>query len=499
MFRNRILAFIIIISSVMFAQNRGNNLAFQGIETSNEMSVKAAAMGGAFTSQSGSLDALFFNPAGLKGIKSLQFSVTTNFSQNKWFENQVYRPNRYFVTLPFYLEGLYIPDPAQNGVLDHLRMWTPESIIDSSYTLGSLETGVDPQSEEAADWIEEKNNSGLTHIAVAMPFNLFDYNFVAAASYGREVNINDYDRNDTYTDPHLGYHGYGEIGRVNGVDTLVVNWDKYLRERTGQIDNITAALSFQLNENISFGAGGKFSFGESDDRFALDRVGYFDLLKQNYFRFSYDTTYQHISGTSNYSSNAFNLGVHLQLEKVSAGINVELPYTISREYDYTETVFDSNGISTRKISGEDKIDMPMTVNFGLAFRPVDNLSLAIDYRYAPFSETEYDFQSADTTFYGFADQQIFSFGIDYQPYDFLSLQAGYCQTPQIFIPDGAADKEAGPKATTLSGGLGIHTDYGTLQFAYIYRTLQYYDSYFSNTNYNTINYSNLMVGYSLTL
>lgn len=499
MFRNRILAFIIIISSVMFAQNRGNNLAFQGIETSNELSVKAAAMGGAFTSQTGTLDALYFNPAGLRDVKSFQFSVSTNFSNHKWFENQVYRPNRYFVTLPFYLEGLYVPDPAQNGMLDHLRMWTPQSTIDSSYTLGTLETGVDPQSEDAADWIEEKSNSGLTHIAAAMPFNLFDYNFVVAASYGREVNINDFDRNDTYINPHPGYLGYGEMGRVNGVDTLVMTWDRYLRERTGQIDNITAALSFELNENISIGVGGKFSFGESDDVFALDRVGYFDLLKQNYFRFSYDTTYQHISGTSTYSSNAFNVGVNLKLEKITAGIRVELPYTISREYDYTETLFDTNGTSTRTISGEDKIDLPVKVNLGLAFRPHENIAIAIDYSYAPYSETKYDSQSTDTTFYGFADQQVFSFGIDYKPYDFLSLQAGYRQTPQIFIPDGAADKESGPKATTLSGGLGIHTDYGTLQFAYIWRTLKYYDSYFSNTNYNTINYSNLMVGYSLTL
>lgn len=499
MFGKKLLLGFIFCTSIIFAQNRGDNLAFQGIDDFNNQGLKASAMGGAFTSQSGSLDALYYNPAGLRGIKSITFSAAANFSSNKWFENQVYRPNRYFVTLPFYLEGLYIPDPADNGVLDHLRMWTDESLLDSSYVVKFPETGLDPQSEDAADWVETAKNSGFNHIAAAMPFSLFDYNFVAAVSYGREVTIANYDRNQTFLDPHLGFDAYGEMGRVNGVDTLVVQWYDYTRKRNGNIDNVNAAINFELDENFAFAVGGKFSWGESNDILALDKIGYFDLIRQNQFRFSYDTAYQHINGKSEYSSTAFNLGAHFQLEKISVGVKVNLPYTFSRKYSYTESVLDTNGISTKTVSGTDKAKFPMTFNFGLSFKPNDKLVLALDYQYAPYSKTEYELAVTDSTFKNWADQNVFSFGVDYQPYDFLSLQAGYRQIPQTFVPEGSAITDSGPKAESINGGIGIHTFLGTLQFAYEYRVLRYYDSYFSNTNYNTIQYSNIMIGYYLSL
>lgn len=500
MFRNRILAFIIITTTIVLAQHRGNNIAFQGLDNFTARSAKASAMGGAFTSQSGSLDALFYNPAGLSHIYKIQVSATGNYSNTKWFENQVYRPNRYFVTLPFYLEGLYVPDPAQNGMLDSERLWTEDYFIDSSYVVNAPELGVDPQSEDAADWVEEEDDAALANIAVAVPFVLFEKDFTAAVAYGRDVTIADYDRNQTYLDPHIGFLGYGDIGRVNGTDTLNVNWYDYSRKRTGHIDNVNAALSFQLDDNFSFGIGGKFAWGQSDDYYKLDKIGYFTLIEQNEFRFSYDTLYQHYSGTSDYSSVAFNLGAQYKSEHFSIGVKVDLPYTLTREYDYTESVLDTNGnVNTSKRSGEDKIKFPAVLNVGIGFNPFDNLVVAFDYTYAPYSDTEYELTESDSTFHEWVDQQIFRVGVDYRPIDLISLQAGYRQTPQVFVPDGSAVKDAGPKAESINCGFGIHTDYGTLQFAYEYRILRYYDSYYSNTNYNTREYSNFMLGYNLSL
>lgn len=490
---------LLFISSLLFAQNRGDNISFQGTDNFNSLGIKATAMGGAFTSQSGELDALFYNPAGLSGIKGIQFSVATNFSSNKWFENQVYRPNRYFVTLPFYLEGLYVPDPADNGIYDHLRMWTDQSLIDSSYFVKFPETGLDPQGEEAADWVETADNSALNHFAVAVPFEFAGYSFTVAAAYGRENTIADYDRNKTFLDPHLGYDAYGEMSRVNGIDTLVVQWYDYMRKRTGSIDEATGAISFKVNDNISVGAGFKTSWGSSDDKMALDKIGYFNLVAQNRFRFSYDTAYQYIGGTSDYSSTKFNLGLNLSLDHVSFGLNVDLPYTFTRDFEFTKEILDSNGIRSTKYSGTDKAEFPFVISAGVSFSPVENLSIVMDYRYAPFSQTKFTHALTDTTFKNWADQHTFSFGIDYRPVDFLSLQAGYRQIPQTFVPDGSAIRDSGPKAENVSVGLGIHTFLGTIQAAYQYRVLKYYDSYFSNTNYNTIIYSNILVGYKLSL
>lgn len=499
MIGKKIIICLILSSSFIFSQHRGDNLSFQGVDNFANQSVKAAAMGGAYTSQSGSIDALFYNPAGLRGIKSLEVSAAVNFGGNKWYENQVYRPNRYFVTLPFYLEGLYTPDPAQNGMFDHERLWTDEYLLDTTYVVNAPRTGLDPQSEEAADWKEQNNISSLTHFAVAVPFNLFDYNFTGAVSYGREVNINDFDRNETFLDPHIGFDAYGEMGRVNGQDTLVVDWYDYYRKRTGQIDNISAAINFELNEYLSFGIGGKYSWGESDDIQRLDKIGYFTLIRQNQFRYSYDTSYQYISGLSEYSSTSFNLGVHFQLKKITVGVKIDLPYTQTREYNYTESVLDSVNSYTKKISGSDKAKYPMIINTGISFKPVDNLILALDYRYAPYSKTEFELSKKDTTFANWVDQHTFSVGVDYQPFEFLSLQAGYRQIPQTFVPEGAATKDAGPNAESINAGLGIHTKLGSIYFAYEYRVLRYYDSYFSNSNYNTNQFSNFMIGYNISL
>ncbi len=499
MYMKKIIITFLSITSIIIAQNRGNNLSFQGIDNFNNQGVKAAAMAGAYTSQSGMVDALHYNPAGLSGITSIQISAATNFSNNKWFENQVYRPNRYFVTLPFYLERLYTPDPAQNGMFDHERLWTEDFLIDSNYVVNFPETGLDPQSEDAANWIKKNDNSGLSSIMAAMPFSISNQKFVAAISYGREVTFADYDRNETFLDPHIGYDSYGQISRVNGNDTLVVNWFDYARERTGEIDNINAAISYELNENFSFGLGAKISWGQSDDRQTLDKIGYFDLVQQNRFRFSYDTTYHYISGKSDYSSTAFNVGILFQLDKFSVGLKVDLPYTFTREYSYEEQFMDSTGSFSRSFSGADEAKFPMVYTAGISFSPVNNITLAIDYQYAPYSETEFEFSSADTTFNNWVDQEVFRFGLDYKAFEFLSLQAGYKQVPQTFVPDGAAIKDSGPKAESINAGIGVHTDYGSIHLAYEYRVLRYYDSYYSNTNYNTTQFSNLMIGYNLTL
>jgi len=69
----------------------------------------------------------------------------------------------------------------------------------------------------------------------------------------------------------------------------------------------------------------------------------------------------------------------------------------------------------------------------------------------------------------------------------------------LFIPDGAAIQTSGPSAKSYTFGLGLNTDFGQLNVAYEIRTLRYYDSYYSNTNYNTNEFTNLMFGYTIEL
>jgi opacity protein-like surface antigen len=495
---------ILVFISIMFAansvaQHRGDNLTFQGLTTQNDPGVKATAMGAAVTSLLGDVSSVFYNPASLIGVNKLQVTVAGNNYSVSWKENQHYRPNRLFVTLPFYLEGLYIPDPAENGMFDYERVWTEDQQIDSSYVVALPDLGLDPYSDEAADWKVENSQFTFNNVAVALPLNFGDQNFVISAAYFRKYNVEDFDRNDTYLDPHIGYIGYGDMARVNGVDTLVVNWSRYERQRSGPIDNITAGLAYDVNKYINVGLGFQTNWGETNDIQSLQQIGTFDLIREQRFRFSYVDSYEEYKGISKFSSTSFNIGLIFNFNKVNVGLNVYLPYTVERDWNYTITSSDSNGTNTSQASGVDKLEIPAIFNFGVSFQPTSNFTAAIDYEYAPLSQAEFNLQVEDPTLRNYMDRHTLRVGLEYMPADFLSIMLGYRNIPATFVPDGAADVESGPDANSISGGLSFHTFIGRFDLAYEYRNLKYYDSYYSNTNYVTQTYSSLLFGFVYSL
>jgi long-subunit fatty acid transport protein len=495
-----LLLFVFIYSALQVnAQHRGDNLAFQGVDNFQEFGVKAAAMGGAVSSLNGNISSIAYNTAGLATIDKLNFYIS-GFSNNmSWTENQNYRPNRFFVNLPFYLEGYYTPLPEENGMFDYERVWTADGNIDSSYILTLPDMGLDPFSEEAADWKKEVTNSGLNNVAAAIPFELSGHKFVVAAAYNRVINIDDYDVNETYLDPHIGYLQYGDVPRVDGVDTLIMNWDVYHRERAGKIDNLSFAVAYDISKELKVGLGFKSSFGDSKDYWSLNRVGYFDLVRQQRFRFSYDTLNTASRGESKFSSTSFNLGFQADLDEFKIGIRVDLPYTLKREWDYTYLYEDADSSASRSMSGTDEVKYPAIFTFGASFQPVENFILAIDYEYAPLSSAEFSLAREDSTFRQWTDKHTFRVGAEFKPWDFLSLLAGYRNIPAAFIPDGAAIKDAGPKANSYTFGVSVETVFGIVDLSYELRTMRYYDSYYSNTNYNTIDFSSLLFGYTFKL
>ncbi|MBU1679946.1 MAG: hypothetical protein KKD86_14020 [Bacteroidetes bacterium] len=490
---------LLVFPILLNAQHRGDNIDFQGLSDLNDAGVKATAMGSAVTSLSGDISSLFYNPAGLASIKEIKVSATANYYSNSWWENQHYRPNRLFVTLPFYLEGLYIPDPADDGKLDVDRLWTPDNFIDSNYVINLPDLGKDPFGKDAADWKRDVKGFAFNNFAAAVPLEILDQNFVFSAGFSSKINIQNFDQNNTYLDPHPGYFEYGEIGRVNGNDTLIVNWSRYLRQREGSVYSVVGGIGYELNKMFSFGLGVNYMWGSSDDYQYLDRVGTFDLLDDNDFRFSYADNYQEIKGASNYNALNINFGFQVKLKKFQFGAKVDLPYTLERSFSFTETFKDTaNNTSTEK-SGMDQFKIPAVYNFGVSFYPVENFLLALDYEYAPFSKGSYSIESSGEPNRKWSDRHTLKFGMEYSPFDFISLLAGYRNIPTTFIPDGTADKKSGPKADSYTFGLSIDTFFGRFDASYEYRILNYYDSYFSNTNYVTETYTNVMVGFVYSL
>jgi len=97
------------------------------------------------------------------------------------------------------------------------------------------------------------------------------------------------------------------------------------------------------------------------------------------------------------------------------------------------------------------------------------------------------------------DRHTFRIGAEYTPIELISVMAGYRDQPSLFIPDGAAIKTTGPSNKSYTFGLSFNTAFGRLDLTYVYSELRYYDSYYSNTNYNTNQLSNLLFGYTLEL
>jgi len=484
--------FIITLYSIsLFSQHRGDNLSFQGISFENSLGTKALAIGGAYSSISGDVLSIFYNPAGLADINKFQISVSGINQSKMWRENQNYRPNRFFVTLPFYLEGLYIPDPADNG------RWDYEIAQDTSknYVVNPPDLGLEPYSEEAADWQRDRNKLSFNNIALAVPLNIDGNNLVFSAAFDQN-NIFDFDRNDTYLDPHLGYDFYGNIGQVNGLDTMVVKWSRYLRQREGNLNNIRGAAAYQIIDYIKFGIGFTYTWGNSDDFQSLSRVGSFDLIRENRFRFYYQDVYNEVAGSSKYSAAKFNAGFIGDLGKLKIGLNVDFPFNLKREWIYTEVYNDSASSLSVNKSGTDEFEVPAIFTIGASISPIEWFTFSIDIEKAPFSMATFNLASSDTMFRSWVDRTILRFGVEFKATDFLTILVGYRDIPQTFVPDGAAFQDKGPDEESYTAGVSLSLFFGQLDIAYELRRLKYYDSYFSNTNYVYETYNNLLIGFT---
>lgn len=493
-----LFAFVILLglNCELFSQHRGDNLSFQGLNEINGTGVKSAAMGGADITNLGDLSSIFSNPAGLAGIKNYKISITANNFEKKWWENQDYRPDRQFVTLPFYLDGLYVPNPENNGKWDYDAFFD-----DSTYIVNDPKLGLDPYSEAASVWKKSKSGSILNNVALAIPINIADYSFVLSGAYSQQNNILDYDRNNTYLDPNIGSTAYGPlVTRVTSAgDSVRVNWYDYTRAKNGEIKQITIALSSQITDYLNIGLSTNILSGESDDFYSLNKVGYFDLLGgPNSFKFSYDTLNTTITGASKYSGVNLGIGAIVQLNRINIGIKINTPYNLKKEWNYETTIANPDSSSLKNLSGTDVLEIPLTYAIGISFKPVDAVRIAFDLEKANYSKAEFNLANPDTTLKSWANQTIIRMGAEYNVYDFITLLVGYKIKSELFIPDGAAIKDKGPNAITYSLGLSLNFDFGRFDFAYTMRKMHYFDSYFSNTNYNTQTYENMLLGYTFT-
>ncbi|KAA3658466.1 MAG: hypothetical protein DWQ10_11130, partial [Calditrichaeota bacterium] len=96
-----------------------------------------------------------------------------------------------------------------------------------------------------------------------------------------------------------------------------------------------------------------------------------------------------------------------------------------------------------------------------------------------------------------ADKTSWGLGVQYDVTSNFALLGGYRIEPQVFIPDGSADLENGPDAEAYSLGASLTVSKIRLDFAWQRSKMQYFDAYFSNTNFAYESQDRLLSGVTL--
>ncbi|NQV40812.1 MAG: outer membrane protein transport protein [Candidatus Marinimicrobia bacterium] len=494
-----ILAFLVSVH----AQNRGNILSFQGVDKALTFTPGALGSGLDGISDLGGSASIFSNPAGLSGIKGLTVSTGMVSIENQWWENQHYRPNRLFVTLPFYLEGLYIPDPINNGRLDSDVFF--ESLLDTSYLVSNPEMGLEHFSEEAADWKQTESTSGLSHFGIALPVNIAGNKIAFSAGYASLLNGISYDRNKTYLTPHPGYIDYNMPALVEGADTTRIDWYDFQRLQKTNLNQISLGVGYEATENIHLGLGLSIYSGGSEELQVQDKVGYFDLIDQNEFIWSYDTMNTQYSGDADFSGTAIKLGLILDYDHFRMGLSYTSKMDLTKDWSYEKTLTYLQGdtlltSSMSTIEGQDVMTIPGSYGVGVQLKPVEKFTFLLSYEMHLYGDSEVSRDTLSTFSMGdmqsWIDQSIVQFGMRYELHDMVYLNALYRSVPMSYVPDGAAIKASGPEA--ISYRLGVELDLGSLggiDLGYALQDLKYQDNYYSNTNYSREQGSSFTVSY----
>ena len=497
-----LLGVLYFFPAFSMSQGNGDPLGFQGLSTLNVFSAKALAQGNTSMAQTGDVNSLFNNPAGLGGINRMQISITGKSSQWKQHENQFWTENRKHPLLPALLDGRYVPDPSNNGLLDTelVKLMSPD---DYATPL----VGYDQYSPQVADWKDSYSSQlPVNNISLAIPLKIMDKRLVLAAGFARRYDMYEYDRNDTYLNPHLGDRTNPII--MAAADSTVINWFKYERMRVGGINDLTVGLALQLSDHLQLGLSLQNMSGESDDRLEMDKIGNILFPTTNNFAFTYDTMTVVQSGISAYSGFSTKFGILFNSKKFNLGFCITSPYTVTRDWNYTTEIFQTDTIITTQYQGQDRADLPISIALGARIEPKKQLSISFDIGLNPYSKTNYSYTDTsitnaniqlDTTRLNWVNQTTFGIGMSYRITPGISVMVGYRSAPEVFIPNRAAFRQKGPEMESVSTGISITLPIGQFDMAYEYRFLKYYDSWETNINYVLKTENHLVASLSFSL
>ncbi|MGB2867433.1 MAG: hypothetical protein WBD36_03190 [Bacteroidota bacterium] len=513
---------LVLLSNKGEAQHNGDPLLFQGLENRASTDAKGSAYGNAFVSRSNDLNSIFYNPAGLADISSVQVSVSSHYQDYLIRDNQYFVPSVAssggYTALNLYLSHVIIPDPAWNNIWsDSLRIIWYDSLgnpIGANWwdpnRLRDLPQDQSDYSEDAAVNQKKKNMFAFDHIAMTIPFDFMEKRFVAAVSYNRQFSGYNYDWNGAHFSPHWGMVA-GDVGAINDTvkdDIVRSNWSVFTRERTDGVHALTGALAFKVDNHFQIGGKVQYLMGETHDTQALQRIGYFRFKNgfgNSSWSFSYDTHDSLVRGNSKIYGMMFNFGVIYNSPNFNLGLNIQLPYRMERAWSYSTQVSTRDSVGnlslvSSAIAGRDYVTLPVVIAGGITVKNINDLTLSLEYESNPLSSATYELTSIPdslfTQYQKWVDQTSLRFGVEYAIADGVSVLGGYQVQGAPFIGYAVADKEQGAPIDKYSCGLSLSILDGRLDIAYLYSQLKYYDVYMSNRNFTLERSQSILFGYT---
>ena len=167
------------------------------------------------------------------------------------------------------------------------------------------------------------------------------------------------------------------------------------------------------------------------------------------------------------------------------GLSIKPPTKISR--DFTTTGDSTSAATTTALpenNGSDDITLPWRGSIGIGITPRSNVFVGVEYKHNPYGSAEYTNNNGTAT-KPWLDCSSFHLGIEYLPFNFISLRLGFQTKSEVFEQQGNVLNGDPVSYAVYSAGVGIRLlESIQLNLGYEYLNIHYEDMWHLNSNVN---------------
>ncbi len=470
LFISTVMMVIVYAAATVSAQGFDPKLNTQGLDHTTNSSAASRAMGGTSLGMHNDITIMFSNPAALYTLTGPQVSVGNYYQNNNTSQLQQYAPAKYQPLWSLFMEGL-----------TDLVPYHDTSVVDT----GSNKMPR-PYDKIGPNWTKSSSKNYPLQGMVAVPYEMGDMKFVLGGGVTQYANLNHFYQNNNVMSPFItSQRAYSSpFLYLTGADSLPVQLYQSITSREGKLTGYGGALSFSLDNSLSFGISALYIKGSSDDyAYTLGRSKL--VFRANYFRAdSVDysvTTY----GTSDYTGQEYTFSGSYSSERFKIGFSVKPQTTITRTYSYTEKRDSAGTSQTNQIHGEEKIIIPVRGMIGISAPIKSYLKLALEYEYRPFDKMKYQQTGSAAESKPWLEASNIHAGLEYTPNKWLAVRLGAREQYEVFQPEGNPIDGEAANTVVYSVGFGISYESFQLNAAYEYALLRYDDT-MENTIYQNV-------------